>query len=203
MTWLSSFRSHAAVSAPAHEFEGLMRQHVPALYRSAYRWTGSVERAEDLVQELLVRLFPMLDDLRKLEQVRPWAMRVMYRIFVDQLRRERSSPVEFGRFHASGMDDEDEDEAVDLSSDPELLADRELVQERIIEAWAHLPLEHRVVLTMHDVEGYTLEDISEMTDTAVGTIKSRLHRARARLRNLLVHSAPVGISQLEDLSHGQ
>ena len=65
-----------------------MRQHVPALYRSAYRWTGSVERAEDLVQELLVRLFPLLEDLRKLEQVRPWAMRVMYRIFVDQLRRE-------------------------------------------------------------------------------------------------------------------
>jgi RNA polymerase sigma-70 factor (ECF subfamily) len=180
-----------------------MRQHVPALYRTAYRWTGSVERAEDLVQELLARLFPMLDDLRKLEQERPWAMRVMYRIFVDQLRRERSSPVEFGSFRPSGMDDEDEDEAIDLSSDPELLVDRELVQERIIEAWAHLPLEHRVVLTMHDVEGYTLEDIAVMTDTAVGTIKSRLHRARARLRNLLAHTAPVGISQLEDLSHGQ
>lgn len=167
-----------------------MRQHVPALYRSAYRWTGSQERAEDLVQELLVRLFPMLDDLRRLEQVRPWAIRVMYRIFVDQVRRERSSPVEFGRFHVTGTDDDtDEDEAIDATADPEILADRELVQERIIEAWTHLPSEHRVVLAMHDVEGYTLADISTLTDTAVGTIKSRLHRARARLRELLVPGA--------------
>ncbi len=199
MTWLYNHsRRHPGASNAAHEFEGLMRQHVPALYRSAYRWTGSQERAEDLVQELLVRLFAMLDDLRQIEQVRPWAMRVMYRIFVDQVRRERSSPVEFGRFHVTGTDGEtDEEEAIDATADPELLADREFAQERIIEAWTHLPTEHRVVLTMHDVEGYTLADISSLTDTAVGTIKSRLHRARTRLRQLLVHAAPVGTSQLD------
>ena len=181
-----------------------MRQHVPALYRSAYRWTGNVERAEDLVQELLLRLFPLLEDLRKLEQVRPWAMRVMYRIFVDQLRRERSSPVQFGDSLISGMDGEEEAGMIDTNADPELLAHREFLKERIIHAWARLPTEHRVVLSMHDVEGYTLADISNMTDIAVGTVKSRLHRARSKLRDLLAGREPAGIHTWEDdESHGR
>jgi RNA polymerase sigma-70 factor (ECF subfamily) len=204
MNWLSSLRSRSSASAAAREFEGLMRQHVPALYRSAYRWTGNVERAEDLVQELLVRLFPLLEDLRKLEQVRPWAMRVMYRIFIDQLRRERSSPVLFGGFQTLGADEDDEDGMIDPSSDPELLAHREFLKERIIEAWACLPIEHRVVLSMHDVEGYTVTDISSMTDIAVGTVKSRLHRARAKLRELLAGREPRGAHTVEDDdSHGR
>jgi RNA polymerase sigma-70 factor (ECF subfamily) len=204
MNWLSRLRGRSSASAAAREFEGLMRQHIPALYRSAYRWTGSVERAEDLVQELLVRLFPLLEDLRKLEQVRPWAMRVMYRIFVDQLRREQSSPVLFGRFQTPGTDEDDEDGLIDPSSDPELFAHREFLKERILEAWAQLPMEHRVVLSMHDVEGYTVTDISSMTDIAVGTVKSRLHRARAKLRELLAGRVPRGVHRFEDdESHGR
>src|SRR5215217_7943663 len=90
---------HARQSKPGHanaaaEFDQLLRDHVPSLYRSAYRWTGSEHRAEDLVQELLVRLYPKLAELRGVERLRPWVMRVMYRIFVDQVRRERSSPVQ-------------------------------------------------------------------------------------------------------------
>ncbi len=97
MAWLKRTRAAgAAETGDAAEFERLLREHVPALYRSAYRWTGAVDRAEDLVQQLLVRLYPRLAELRELDQVRPWALRVMYRIFVDELRRERSSPVQFG-----------------------------------------------------------------------------------------------------------
>src|SRR5512138_2362699 len=90
------WRSKAARGDAGGEFDRLLRPHVHALYRNAYRWTGDVDRAEDLVQDTLMRLFPRLSELAAIEQLRPWAMRVMYRIFVDQLRRERSSPVEFG-----------------------------------------------------------------------------------------------------------
>src|SRR4051812_20723466 len=99
----------------AEEFDVLMRGHVRPLYRYAYRWTGDVDQAEDLVQETLTRLFSELPRLRELEQIRPWAARVMYRLFVDWLRRARGSPVTFvGR---SGMvsgvldDQEEPDEA--------------------------------------------------------------------------------------------
>jgi RNA polymerase sigma factor (sigma-70 family) len=155
------------------------------LYRAAYRWTGAVDQAEDLVQELLTRLYPRLDELRALDQVKPWALRVMYRIFVDQLRRQRNSPVQFG-LESNGEDDTDSSVghwAEDV--EPEMLVDRELDQARIIAAWHELSEDHRVVLSMHDIEEYSLVEIATMTDTPVGTLKSRIHRARARLRDLL------------------
>jgi RNA polymerase sigma factor (sigma-70 family) len=171
----------------AAEFEHLLRDHVAALYRYAYRWTGSVDRAEDLVQDLLVRLYTRLAQLRSIERPRPWAVRIMYRIFIDQLRRERRSPVEY--VGASGVtsyaEDGDEFDAPDPGPTPGDLVDRTLLQERIGVAWDCLGEEHRAVLSLHDIEGYSLEEVAEMIDAPLGTAKSRLHRARARLRQLL------------------
>jgi RNA polymerase sigma-70 factor (ECF subfamily) len=168
----------------AADFDRLLRGHVSALYRSAYRWTGAEDRAEDLVQELLVRLYPKIDELRELDRIRPWAMRVMYRIFVDQVRRERTSPVQFGADPAQG--DSDEAEAlIDPSQGPAELWEQQLTQERITAAWATLGEEHRVVLAMHDLEDYSLPELAQIMEVPIGTLKSRLHRARAKLKGLL------------------
>lgn len=168
----------------AAEFEALLREHVPALYRAAYRWTGAADRAEDLVQELLARLYPKLDELRGLDRIRPWALRVMYRIFVDQVRRERSSPVQFG---ADSHEDSGEEgqEFIDPLDGPAELLEQHLTQERVVAAWESLGEEHRVVLSMHDIEDYSLPELSEIMGVPIGTLKSRLHRARAKLRELL------------------
>lgn len=183
--WNPFWRARGGDAAAA-EFDRLLRQHIPAFYRCAYRWTGTQDRAEDLVQELLVRLYPRLDELRKLDRPRPWAMRVMYRIFVDQVRRERSSPVQFGTQAADNATPDDEAiELGDDSEEPSRLVEQQLTHERILAAWAHLGEEHRVVLSMHDIEGYALAELSEIMSVPLGTLKSRLHRARARLRELL------------------
>jgi RNA polymerase sigma factor (sigma-70 family) len=185
MAWPTPWKT-SRTNAAAAEFEALMREHVPALYRSAFRWTGAVDRAEDLVQDLLVRLYPMLDELRALDRVRPWAMRVMYRIFVDQLRRERGSPLQFGVESVDADSAESpQDEFIDPAAGPVELVERQLTQERIAAAWMQLGEEHRVVLSMHDVEGLSLVEMAPIIDVPVGTLKSRLHRARARLRELL------------------
>lgn len=180
------FTRTTSQSEAAVEFDQLLRPHVPALYRCAYRWTGTVAQAEDLVQDLLIRLYPRLDDLRGLDRIRPWALRVMYRIFVDQLRRERSSPVQLAGDAGEPDDDEADDPFADAgSADPADLLEQQLTQERVVAAWGRLVEEHRTVLSMHDIEGYSLVDLAEMMDVPVGTLKSRLHRARARLRELL------------------
>lgn len=164
-----------------------MREHIPALYRCAYRWTGAVERAEDLLQELLVRLYPKLEELRTLDRIRPWALRVMYRIFVDQLRRERSSPVQYGVVTPS--DEEaalEEDQAfIDPAAGPPELVEQQLTQERIVAVWGQLREEYRAVLSLHDIEDYSLPELAQIMDVPIGTLKSRLHRARAKLRELL------------------
>src|SRR5438552_1112042 len=120
--------------AAAEQFEFLMRGHVPALYRYAYRWTGDVDQAEDLVQEALTRVFQELPQLLQTERVRPWVARVMYRIFIDNLRRTKRSPLIFvGRSGSAGgvLDDDDEDiEAAAETGDPVELADLALDQRR-------------------------------------------------------------------------
>ena len=186
MGWLNRMRMSGAGTGDAAEFERLLRPHIPVFYRSAYRWTGAVDRAEDLVQQLLVRLYPRLAELRALEQVRPWALRVMYRIFVDELRRTRASPVQFG---LEATDDEGsgaEDETwLDPGPEPAELVEQQITQERLLRAWEQLGEEHRAVLSLHDIEDYTLPELAQIMDIPLGTLKSRLHRARARLRELL------------------
>ena len=183
MAWPKSDKSRTSA---AGEFDGLMREHVPALYRSAFRWTGAVDRAEDLVQDLLVRLYPMHDELQRLDKVRPWAMRVMYRIFVDQLRRERSSPLQFGIDPADADAAGEEDHGfADPAAGPPELAEQQITRQRIAAAWTLLAEEHRVVLSMHDIEGYSLVELAAIMEIPLGTLKSRLHRARAKLRELL------------------
>jgi RNA polymerase sigma factor (sigma-70 family) len=173
----------------AAEFDRLMRGHVRPLYRYAYRWTGDVDQAEDLVQETLTRLYADLPQLRAIEQIRPWAARVMYRIFVDWLRRANRSPVVFaGRSGSTGQPfDEDEEpiEAADETWNPEGLTERALERDRIVAVWGRLQLSHRVVLSLHEIEGYSLEEVAHIIDVPVGTAKSRLNRARAHLRELL------------------
>src|SRR6185295_10158664 len=172
----------------AAEFDLLMRGHVRPLYRYAYRWTGDVDQAEDLVQETLTRLYTELPRLRQLEQLRPWAARVMYRLFVDGLRRAQRSPVVYaGRSGSTGalLEDGEEQEAADARWDPAELTERAFERERLTAAWARLHQQHRVVLSLHEIEGYSLDEVAEIVDVPLGTAKSRLNRARNHLRELL------------------
>jgi RNA polymerase sigma-70 factor (ECF subfamily) len=174
---------------PAAEFDLLMRGHVRPLYRYAYRWTGDVDQAEDLVQETLTRLYGEMPRLREIEKLRPWAARVMYRIFVDGLRRAQRSPVVYaGRSGSTGAlldDGEEEQEAPDDTGDPAELTEREFERERLAAAWAQLHSQHRVVLSLHEIEGYSLEEVAQIVEIPLGTAKSRLNRARNHLRELL------------------
>jgi RNA polymerase sigma-70 factor (ECF subfamily) len=172
----------------AEQFEFLMRGHVSALYRYAYRWTADVDQAEDLVQEAMTRIFQELPQLLQIERIRPWAARVMYRIFVDNLRRTHRSPVIFvGRSGSTGAldDDEDDIEAAADTWDPAELAEQAITHQRLALVWPRLREQHRVVLSLHEIEGYSLEEVAVILEVPLGTAKSRVHRARHRLRELL------------------
>jgi RNA polymerase sigma factor (sigma-70 family) len=178
---------------PHREFDRLLRPLLPMLFRSAFRWTAARDQAEDLVQELVVRLYPRLDELAALDRAQPWVLRVMYRIFVDQHRRSGNSPVRPTHELPGAVDDnQDPIEAfADDTPQPPELVDRELSEQRLAAAWARLGEDHRVVVAMHDIEGYRLEELSALLEVPVGTLKSRLHRARAQLRELLA-AEPLG-----------
>jgi RNA polymerase sigma factor (sigma-70 family) len=158
-------------------FEALLRPHLDRLYRLAYRFTGARADAEDLVQELCVRLYPRLEELRALDHAAPWLARALHNLFVDQARRAGRSPLQAV------------DELPEVPSDapgPDDQVALDLTLDRIEAALARLPADQRAVLAWHDIEGYTLEELADSHELPLGTLKSRLHRARAALkRNLL------------------
>ena len=157
-------------------FAKLIRQHYRALYGAAYRLTRSAADAEDLVQEVCVRAYPRLEEIERLEQPRGWMLRVLYRLFIDLRRR-------YERTHVRAIDEHED--FVSAEPGPPEEAERARDRWRIEAAWRYLNQEQRLLLVLHDVEGYSLAEIHAMTGLKDGTIKSRLHRARVRLGRLL------------------
>jgi RNA polymerase sigma-70 factor (ECF subfamily) len=172
------------------DFERLVRPHLDHLYRLAYRFTGAVDRAEDLIQDLLLRLYPRRAELARVELPRPWLARVMYRMFIDQVRRDARSPFvpDTGRGPAHTDDEREGDlyaEIADPAPGPEAEMELNVNRGRLARAWERLSPEHKALLALHDIEGYTLNELAISLETPLGTLKSRLHRAHARLAHLL------------------
>jgi len=163
-------------------FDTLLRPHLDRLYRLAYRLAGSKPEADDLFQDVLLKAFARLDNLLEVEEPGPWLCRVMYNHFIDNRRRfarARLVSVEESRLPGQSV------ESLPGDLDPVRDAERLDNITQLEQAFAALSDEHRLVVLLHDTEGYKLEEIQQITGDPLGTIKSRLHRARARLREIL------------------
>lgn len=177
---------HRLSPKTAAGFEALVKPHLKPLYRIAYRMTGRHEDAEDLIQELLTKLYPRRRELEEVERLRPWLIRVMYRLFIDSHRRQTRSPVHLAVDNSPDPGSFDPiDNLPAQDGDPETVAEEAARQRQLLLAIDRLNDDHRAVLSLHDIEGYTLEEMQLMLDCPIGTLKSRLHRARNRLRALL------------------
>lgn len=165
-------------------FEQLLRPHMERLYRLAFRLAGNKAEAEDLFQDVLTKSYVRLDDLIEIDEPGPWLSRVMYNHFIDNRRkysRQRLVIVEESRLPGDSV------ESLPGGSNPELDAENADNIIRLEAALAQLSDDHRRLVLLHDTEGYKLSEIQQLTGDPIGTIKSRLHRARAHLRELLTN----------------
>ena len=169
------------------QFEELLQPHLHQLYKLAYRFTGQRADAEDLVQDVVLKLYPRLQEIQKIEQLAPWLARVLYRHFVDRVRSKQRSPL-----HLVDEDESILDEHKNEIPNPAENVEAALLQNRLQEALNQLNEDQRALMILHDVEGYTLNEIHTMHDVSIGTLKSRLNRARSRLRELLKNMEPFG-----------
>lgn len=162
-------------------FEALLAPYVEPLYRLAYRFVGSRHDAEDLVQELLVRLYPKYGELKKVKELRPWLARSLRNLHIDRIRSRQRS--------ALGNSDPGSDTLLETITDtypgPESSAEQNDRTQQLTQALGQLSEEHRTVIIMHDMEEYTLPELAEVFELPLGTMKSRLHRARQNLREAL------------------
>lgn len=164
---------------PRQVFEILMQPHFSALYGAARRMSGSVDDAEDLVQEVCIKAFAKLDQLESMDYPKAWLLKTLYHHFIDDQRRAKRSP----------LSDAQSDDVVELiaseQSRPDIDAEQAQQVARVFGALKLLGSEASSLVAMHDIDGVSLKEIQAITDLPLGTIKSKLHRARSKLGKLL------------------
>ncbi|HNP37094.1 MAG TPA: RNA polymerase sigma factor [Woeseiaceae bacterium] len=179
--------------APDNErFTRVVQPHFDRLYGLAWRLSGQQASAEDLFQELMIKACLKLDELEQLDEPGAWLARVMYNLFVDEHRRfarQRLLLVGEGRLPGDGL------AGFAGEDDPVRNAERDEETAELERALEKLGEEHRIVLLLHDADGYKLKEIQELMGVPIGTVKSRLHRARARFQEILVQRGTIPATQ--------
>lgn len=147
------------------------------LYRLAFAWCHDAVLADDLAQEALTRGLSRLEQLRESERLMSWLFAILNRCWIDHLRARR--------------DDFDDEILAELPSDlpgPDSHAERQQTVSRVRAAIAALPLGQRQVITLVDLEELSYAEVAEVLAIPIGTVMSRLCRARGSLRGLLLEA---------------
>ena len=172
----------------APSWEEIVREHSARVYRLAYRLTGNRHDAEDLTQEVFVRVF------RSLSTYTPgtfegWLHRITTNLFLDQVRRR-------ARIRMDIMGDAaDRYATAEGPSTPERAFEHSNLDRDVQRALDALPPGYRAAVVLCDIEGLSYEEIAVTLGIKLGTVRSRIHRARARLRVSLEHRAPTPTAQ--------
>ena len=170
----------AAQAGDEGAFGQIVAHYQRAVFAIAWRMTHDAAQAEDLAQEVFLRVWRKLDSFRPSEPLKPWLLRLATNACINALKRRRL-PM------AAARADEDAapfDPPDDAPQADEIVARRELA-ERLEAAIAELPEDYRLVVTLRHVEDLSYEEIAAILRAPLGTVKVRLHRARERLRRLL------------------
>jgi RNA polymerase sigma-70 factor (ECF subfamily) len=163
-------------------WDEVVRTHSARVYRLAYRLTGNAHDAEDLTQEVFVRVF------RSLSSYTPgtfegWLHRITTNLFLDTVRRKQ-------RIRFDALPD-DTERLPGRERSPQQVLDDQQFDGDIQAALDALPPDFRAAVVLCDLEGLPYEEIAATLGIKVGTVRSRIHRGRAQLRAALAHRAPV------------
>jgi RNA polymerase sigma-70 factor (ECF subfamily) len=167
---------------PAREtFEREALVHLDAVYRTALRLAGDPADAEDLAQETMLKAFRSWRQYRPGTNAKAWLLTILRNTFVNEYRRRKARPatVDVGEIEAFTVFRDVQD------ADPERTIFDRLVDDDVLRAIDGLPADFREVLVLSDVEGLTYAEIAEAVGAPVGTVKSRLFRARQLLQREL------------------
>ena len=173
-------------------FEREAMVHADALYGTAMRLTRDPDQAQDLVQETLLKAFKHFDGLRPDSNLKAWLTRVLTNTFINQYRRRKVRHRSQELYEPDWMNDRvGSNWARDAAKRPGQQVIDRFVREKLNSAVADLPEVYRQVLILADVEELAYKEVAETLEIPIGTVMSRLHRARRKLRESLSEFAEV------------
>ena len=164
-------------------WEEIVQEHSARVYRLAYRLTGNVHDAEDLTHDVFIRVFRSLDSYRP-GTFEGWLHRITTNLFLDRMRRKQ-------RIRFDALSEEAAARLPSRSAGPAQTYDDTHFDDDVQRALDALAPDFRAAVVLCDIEGLTYEEIAEVLDIKLGTVRSRIHRGRAQLREALAHRAPT------------
>lgn len=179
----------AAQRGDLNAFNELVLQYQSRVYNVAYRIMGDGDSAADATQEAFISAYRAIGGYRG-GSFRSWLMRIVTNACYDELRRRKRRPT--SSLEALYVTDAAPSEAlVNGAEKPEAYAQRQDLNRALHAGLQTLPVEQRTTLVLSDVQGYDYREIAEMTGASLGTVKSRLSRARAKMRDYLLEQGEL------------
>ena len=170
------------------DFEEEIIPHLDAMYNFALRLTSDPSDAEDLVQDTIVKAFRFFSSYEKGTNAKAWLFRILKNSYINNYRKKSKKPSQVDYDEVATFYETIRAERTD-TSDLEDKMFRDLIDDDISNALDELPEDFRTVVLLCDVEGFTYEEIANMLDVPIGTIRSRLHRGRNLLKSQLMEYA--------------
>ncbi|MBE7028223.1 MAG: sigma-70 family RNA polymerase sigma factor [Ruminococcaceae bacterium] len=164
-------------------FEKLIYPYTTRLLNHAYGILNNREDAEDALQESYIKIFKSLDKFEGHSSFKTWIYRIVTNVCLDMLRKNK-------KIYETSINETNENGEYKLvipddTYSPEISAQKKMAFETLKNALEDLSQEHKTVVIMRDIDGLSYDEIAYITSTNVGTVKSRINRARIQLKNLL------------------
>lgn len=177
-------------SAARKRFEEQALPYLDGLYSAAMRMTRNPSDAEDLVQETILLAFKNFHQFRPGTNLKAWLFRILTNTFINSYRKRSKEPE---RVDLPDVEDfyflTETRKTAEDSNDPEVQVLNKFLHEDIMAAIDQLPEEFRMVVTLNAVEGFAYQEIAEILDIPIGTVRSRLYRGRKLLQKYLYEQA--------------
>jgi RNA polymerase sigma-70 factor (ECF subfamily) len=165
-------------------FDGEFMPHIDSMYNFAYRLTFDEDEAKDLVQDTYMKAFRFINSFQEGTNAKAWLYRILKNSFINDYRKKSKQPAkvdyqEVEQFYNS------EDTPSSATVDLRLETTKDMIGDEISNALNSLAVDFRTVVILCDLEGFTYEEMAKILDIPIGTVRSRLHRARNLLREKL------------------
>ena len=178
------------LAGDVNAFGTLVTEYEKGVYAIAQRMTGNPEDAADMTQETFIKAYNSLQSFRGDSKFSVWLYRIASNVCLDFLRSRSRKPA----VSLSVEDDEGEETELDIadeSQSPELLLERGLTRDAVRRGLQALPPDYKQILLLREIQGLSYEEIADVLQIEVGTVKSRIFRARKRLCTFLIEDGNI------------
>mgnify|MGYP000147402921 CR=1 FL=1 len=171
-----------------HLFQEELLPHAAAIYNFALRLSLDEDEAKDLVQETYFKAYKFIDSFHKGTNAKAWLYRILKNNFINEYRKKIKEPTKIDYQDVESVYNSDEPQET-FTGSIAVYPFKEAIGDEVSKALNSLPIDFKIVIILCDLEEFTYEEMSKILDIPIGTVRSRLHRARNILRNKLLQYA--------------